>query len=271
MHLVALHLPQQVRDLLRLGHELRRAQVRSNLDVLLATREPPEEILDVEDADDVVGRTLVDRDPRVAHLRDALEHLAGSGIDVDPDDVGPRDHDLAHRFLREAEDRRDHPLLALLEHALGLPGLDEGLDLLLGDLHRALRVRAERARQDARQQEQHADEGLGDPDEDLERPHQEEKDGLRVSSADRARDKKAEEDRDHREHGNGDRHRGRAHQRRRARAEEELEDLREARGDEGRGDARVREDDQELDHLERCEVRRRTLSHRPRTAPTTAA
>src|SRR5205823_7286916 len=73
------------------------------------------------------------------------------------------------------------------------------------------------------------------------------------------------------EHGNGDRHRGRAHQRRRARAEKELEDLREARGDERRGDARVREDDQELDHLERCEIRRRTLSHRPRTAPTTAA
>ena len=47
--------------------------------------------------------------------------IGGRGLHVDGGDVGARDHHLVDRLLGDGEDRRDHLLLALLQHALRLP------------------------------------------------------------------------------------------------------------------------------------------------------
>ncbi len=60
-----------------------------------------QQVLDEQDADDVVERLVEDRQARVLLLAEQRQQLLdGRGV-VDRDDVGPRRHDLAHHRLAE--------------------------------------------------------------------------------------------------------------------------------------------------------------------------
>ena len=161
MHLVALHLAQQLVDLLRLGNELGRPEERPDRDVRLAPGQAPEEVFHVQDADDLIGRALVDRDPRVAGAHHALQHLLRRRVHVDRDDVGPRDHHLVDLLVPEREDGMDHVALLDIEHALLLARLDERLDVLFADERALLRVGPEGRGHDAGEEEQHRDDDRG--------------------------------------------------------------------------------------------------------------
>ncbi len=140
--LPALELVEQVVDRHRLGHEDRRAQERPEggpgRGVGLQVRQ---EVLGVEDADDLVDRLLVDRDPRVALLDDEVDRLLERRVRPDPGDRDARDHDLVDAPLAELDDRVDHLLLLGLEDALLAAALDDQAELLGGDLRLARRRR----------------------------------------------------------------------------------------------------------------------------------
>ena len=130
----------------------------------------------------------------MADLGDVFEDLRGRGVHVDRDDVGARHHHLVHRLLRDREDRRDHALLPFLKDALRLSRFDEGLDLVLGDQRErpGMRVCAEGPRDQPGQVEEHRDKRSREPGDELERPDQNEEDGLRMPSPDRARHEETE-------------------------------------------------------------------------------
>ena len=272
MDLVLLHVAEQLVDLLGLRYELRRPHVRPDLDVLLATRETPEEIFHVEDPDDVVRRAFVERDARVADVRDDLEDLVGRCVDVDRDDVRARDHDLVHRLLRDGEDRRDHPLLALLKDPPRLTGLDQRLDLVLGDERGSkLRVPAERSGDEPGEVEEDADERARDPRHELKGPDEDEEHSLRAACADRSGNEYPKEHRDEREdrdrHGHG---RDVANDGR-ILAEQEPQEIGQPRGYVRRGDTREREDDEELRDLNGREILDRLATHRARATAAPSA
>ena len=63
-----------------------------------------------------------------------LPDLLGRRVHVDPVDLGPWSHHLAHRSVGEADDARDHRSLILLEHARGLRLGDHQVKFLRGHL-----------------------------------------------------------------------------------------------------------------------------------------
>ena len=73
---------------------------------------PAHEILQVHEADDVVGRPLLaDRQPREAPLDGPLDGVLDGVVGVDRDHVGARQHHLAHDGVAELEDRVDQASL----------------------------------------------------------------------------------------------------------------------------------------------------------------
>src|SRR5438874_4033114 len=262
--LVLLHVAKELVDLLGLWDELSRSHVRPDLDVLLPAREAPEEILHVEDADDVVRRALVERDTRVADVRDDLEDLVGRRIDVYRDDVRARDHDLVHRLLRDGEDRREHALLALLKYALGLSGLDQRFDLVLGHERQSnLRVyAAEGSGDQPGEVEQESDERSRDPGHELEGPDEHEEHALGVTCANGSRNEYPEEHRDEREDRDGDGDGRDVTNDGRVLAEQELQEVRQARRDVRGRNAGEGEHDEKLRDLNGREIFDRLPAHR---------
>src|SRR5687767_8055492 len=269
--LLLLHLAEQLVDLLRLRDEVRRPEQLAQRWRALAARDAPEDILHVQDADDLVGRPFVDGDPGVADEHDALEHLLRRRRDVDGDDLGARDHELVDLLVTEVEDRADHVALRLLEDALLLPRLDERLDLLLAHQRARAGVRAERPRDEARQDDQPADERPRDPGDELDRPDENEEHRLRVAGAERARHEDAEEDGDEGQRGDRDDRGGYVAE---ARVDaEKLQVDREARRDPRRRHACEGKDHEELHDLDRGEVVHRALAERadvPAAEPATS-
>jgi hypothetical protein len=206
----------------------------------------------------------------VPDRRDDLEDLLGRCLHVDGDDVRARDHDLVDRLLRDREDRGDHPLLALLDHTLRLSRLDERLDLVLGHERTRLGIAPERSREQAGQDEEHRHERPHQPRDELERPHEDQQDGLRMAGANGARDEDSEQHGHEAERRDRHRNRGDVAHDWRAGAKDESQQVRQARRDVRRGDAGEREDDEELGDLYRCQVFDGFAAHRP-GAPTAAA
>ena len=93
-----------------------------------------QEVLGVEDADDLVDRLLVDRDPAVTLLDDRVDRLLEGRAGGQGDDVDPGDHHLVEAAIAELDDRVDHLLLLGLEDALLAAPLDDQAELLGGDL-----------------------------------------------------------------------------------------------------------------------------------------
>ena len=127
-----LELVEQVVDRHRLRHEHRRPQQRAQRGPRAgAGLQERQQVLRVEDADDLVDRLLVDRDPAVALLDDRVDRL----LEASPSagrrhDRDPRDHHLVEAALAELDDRVDHLLLLGLEDALLAAALDDEPELL---------------------------------------------------------------------------------------------------------------------------------------------
>ena len=141
-----LELVEQVVDRHRLGDEDRgpeeRAERRARVGAGLQERQ---QVLRVEDADDLVDRLLVDRDPAVALVDDPVDRLLERRRGGQPDDRDPRDHHLVEAALAELDDRVDHLLLLGLEDALLAAPLDDQAELLGADLGLVRHGRAEQA------------------------------------------------------------------------------------------------------------------------------
>ena len=208
----------------------------------------------------------------MADVRDDLEDLLGRCVDVDRDNVGAGNHHLMHGLFRDREDRGDHALLALLQNALGLAGLDEGLDLVLRDERRAhQRVAAKWSRDETGEVEEHTDQRPRDPRHELERPDEDEEHGLRVTSPDRTGHEYPEEHGNERQDRDGDGDRRDVTHDGRVSAEQELQEIGEPGREVRRGDAREGEDDEELRDLNRRQIFDRLAAHRAGTPATPPA
>ena len=75
VHSPLLHLPQEVRHLLRVGHEVRLAHDLVQGDVRLAGDQVTQQILRIDEALDLVDRVAVDGDPRVTVPQDQVKEV----------------------------------------------------------------------------------------------------------------------------------------------------------------------------------------------------
>ena len=90
-----------------------------------------EEVLGDDHALDVVEPVPVDRDARVLFGDDEVAELLEGRVAADADHVHPRGHDLADERVAELDDAPEKLVLVLLDDALLLGLVDEGLDLVV--------------------------------------------------------------------------------------------------------------------------------------------
>ncbi len=114
------HLRQHLEHESRLRHQERLAEPPRDVDrargpalVVLGTHLPsgPEQIVDEEDADQVVEVLPVDREAAVARLADRLGHRVHGQRDGERDHVDPWGHHLAHRGVPDVVQGIDDELL----------------------------------------------------------------------------------------------------------------------------------------------------------------
>lgn len=129
----ALHLLEQLVEPLGVGDEAGLVHQRVD-DGARAVRVhvPGHEVLDVDDADDVVDGLVDHREPGEAGAQGQCEGLADGLGALDPDDLGARHHDLAGDGVAELEHRVDHLALGVLDDAAFLGEVDELAQLDLG-------------------------------------------------------------------------------------------------------------------------------------------
>ncbi len=84
----------------------------------------------MQDADDVVDVTLVDRHPRVLTGADMAEDDVEIIVQVDAEDLLTRHHDVIDGDVLEIENRQQHALVATRDHAAGF--VDHGAQLVTG-------------------------------------------------------------------------------------------------------------------------------------------
>ncbi len=165
----------------------------------------------MEDADDVVEVAVVHRVARVRVAQHVLHRRDRVEPDRQRDDVGPRDHDLAHLGVREVEDLADHLLLRRLEQPDATRAVHQQPQLLLavGALELVGRRNAEQPHQQLRQPVEEPDER---PEHDEEHPDgagHGEGDALGARQRVRLRDDLADHDVQDRDHDEREGHRDR--------------------------------------------------------------
>ena len=137
MHVLLLHLPQQLRNLLLLGNEEGGTAQRTCLYIAPRLVDALEQVLRVQHTHDVVDIALIDRDARVTALDDYLQGLVQRRDGPGGHHVGTRDHHLAYERVSELEDRVDQLTLVLFDLVLVtvllVVLLTEIADLLLGN------------------------------------------------------------------------------------------------------------------------------------------
>ena len=144
-------------------------QVRADVEAGGQPTEVGEEVLGVEDAHDLVDGLVEDGHARVEVLAQEGQDVRGRGGEVQTEHVRPRHHDLAHQPVLELEDLVDHLALGAVHDALAGPHVDEGAQLLLGDLRLPLLpLRPDHAQGERGQP---AEEDTKGPHEDGEPPH----------------------------------------------------------------------------------------------------
>ena len=109
---VLLEVAQEVVDHLGLGHEVGRTDETLPAKAL-GLGEMGQQVLDIEDATDVVLVVLIDGDARIVVVNDTLEHVLVAAVDREIDDILARGHDLLGRLVAEADDALEHALLVL--------------------------------------------------------------------------------------------------------------------------------------------------------------
>ncbi len=192
-----LELVEEVVDRHRLGHEHGRPQQRAERGPLARTGfQDRQEILGVEDADDLVDRLLVDRDPAMALLDDLVDRFLERRRCGQARDRDPRHHDLVEAALPELDDRVDHLLLLRLENALLAAPLDDQPELLGGDLRLVGHVRAEQRGDPAGDSRQDGDQGAQRAGEEVDRDRQGEREPLGARQGEGLRDELREDDRE---------------------------------------------------------------------------
>ena len=95
-----------------------------------ALDEPANEILRAEDADDVVDRAAIDRQPRVGTLRDDADDLVEWRVDRERRDALPRNHQLTCLPQVQPQRTLKTAMLVGLEQAAVTALGDEQLDLV---------------------------------------------------------------------------------------------------------------------------------------------
>ena len=91
-----------------------------------------QEVLDLHDPEDVVDAPVADREARVRALADLPLHLLGGVVQVEPDDLLHRRHQLAGPMAAEPEHARDDLVLRRAEDPRLDPLPEQDVDLLLG-------------------------------------------------------------------------------------------------------------------------------------------
>ena len=94
-------------------------------------RQRHQQVLGVQDADDVVGLVLPQRNARVLALQDLVDHLLRRIVDVDGLHLGAMDHDVEHLQASQVEHAAEHRRIALGDGAADGLELDGAADLLV--------------------------------------------------------------------------------------------------------------------------------------------
>ena len=126
-----LHLGQQRQDVLGVGHKGGVAQKTGDGLAALAVERGLDQVLDVRDADDVVGILVIDGDAAEAGLAHGGQHVGDRLVVLAHGGVHARHHNLAGNGVSQVEDLVDHALF-LVEQVVLLR--DHVLDLFLRDV-----------------------------------------------------------------------------------------------------------------------------------------
>ena len=160
VELLGAHLAEQLRHPLLLGHEDRRADRHPDGVGAFAGAGPAHEVLQVDEADDVVGRVVfADGQPREPALDGVLDRVLDRVVGVDRDHVGARQHHLAHDGVTELEDRVDQPTFLAFDGVLAGRDVGHRAEVLLGDEGTLLQAPT-------------GEDDVGDPDEQARQPTQ---------------------------------------------------------------------------------------------------
>ncbi len=90
-----------------------------------------QEILGVQDADDVVRIAPPQRQARIGRFDRLAHHLLRRQVGVDEPHLGPVDHHVADRHLRELEQAAEHVAVGALDLALAVQDVDRAHQLLV--------------------------------------------------------------------------------------------------------------------------------------------
>ena len=173
-----------------------------------------QQVAQVEDADDVLGRLPEDGEARVRRLEHLAEAFLGRHVGGDRDHFGPRHHHVGRLLVGEVEDLVEHLLLLLFELALDGRALEQHLQLRLrvDGAFGSRRLQPEHAQRDLARALQEPDQRLEDDEEQPHRRRDEERRLLRVAERDALGDELADDDVEERQdeeredHGHDGRH-----------------------------------------------------------------
>ena len=104
----------------------------SILDKIAAGRlDGAQQVLRVQDADDVLGRSAPERHARHRRGEHRLDHLPGRIVGVDRDHLGAVDHHVGDREVAQVEQSAEHVAVVLLDAALVMQQIDRAAQLLV--------------------------------------------------------------------------------------------------------------------------------------------
>ena len=110
MHLVLLELTKQIVDLLGLRNEIRGTDQRLPTEGI-GFGEMRQQVLDIQDATDVVDRILIDGNAGVVVLNNALDDFMEFAFEIEVNDILTTGHHLLGRLIAKADNTFQHILL----------------------------------------------------------------------------------------------------------------------------------------------------------------
>ena len=112
MHLVVLELTQEVVDFLCLGNEIGRTYERLPTECGWFA-EMRQQILDIENATDIVDTVLIDGNARIIVLNDTFEYVGEGGVHVEHCHVLTTGHNLLGSLIAKSHDALQYVLFIL--------------------------------------------------------------------------------------------------------------------------------------------------------------
>jgi len=168
----------------------------------VALAQQGQQVLDVQDAADVVDGLLVHRDAGVAGFDGHLQQVLQVGVVFNGKQVGAVGHDLHHRAVVKLKDVVDHFPLGLFDGAVFVAHVHHHADLFLGDLLGVFRLDSEDPQRYVDRGVEQPDEGRGDAGENVDRPGRAQRDRFGIAKPEMFRNLFAEQQRKE-----GERHR----------------------------------------------------------------